>query len=428
VCSHILDIDYQTVTAYTGNYSEFVTAKRAERVRREAEIAKQEKRIADHQAFVDRFRAKASKARQAQSKIKLIERTVIERLPQSSRRYPTFSFKQRRPSGKQVLLLEDVCKAFGTNQVLTDVSLSVRRGDRLAVIGPNGIGKSTLLKIVMAKLTADRGTVQWGHETVTGYFAQDHRDQLEGSEATVEAWLGEACPGEGTGSVRSRLGQVLFEAEDVAKKVTNLSGGEAARLVFARIRAEQPNVLVLDEPTNHLDLEAIESLVEALRDFDGTVLFVSHDRWFVSQLATRILELTVEGVNDYPGSYQEYVASCGDDHLDGEVATLRQRRTARRRSTGRSESPRPTAATGRRRELELRRDVVTAALEQAESRIEEINREFCSPGFFETTPTDRVQALQREQQMLRKEADGLMTDWEQIETALDDATSDDPVK
>ena len=420
VCSHILDIDYETVTTYVGNYTSFVTAKAAERQRREAEIAKREKQIADHQAFVDRFRAKATKARQAQSKVKLIERTVIESLPQSSRRYPKFRFRQRRPSGKTVLELEGVSKSFGDNVVLVDVGLHVRRGDRLAIIGPNGIGKSTLLKIAMGHLHPDSGTVTWGHETSPGYFAQDHRDQLGGSEATVESWLAAACPGEDTGFVRGRLGNVLFERDEVTKKVANLSGGEAARLLFARLGVEQPNVLVLDEPTNHLDLEAIEALVEALAAYDGTLILVSHDRWFVSRLATRVLEITVRGTNDYRGTYDEYVSSCGDDHLDTDATSLRQRREKRKRRGQplREQAPDRLGAR-RRRDLELRRDVITAGIEEADARIEAINRSFCEPGFFDTTPPDRIRALQLEQQQLAGKAAEMLAEWERIEAELE---------
>ncbi len=420
VSTHVLDVDYETITLYTGNYTAFVDAKKEERERREAEIARREKQIGQHQAFVDRFRAKNTKARQAQSKLKKIDRIVIERLPQSSRRYPIFSFSQRRPSGKQVLEIDSVSKAFGDNQVLSDISLHVRRGDRLAVIGPNGIGKSTLLKIAMGYLAADTGHIDWGHETYPGYFAQDHREQLEGSNATVESWLGDACAGEGTGFVRGQLGKVLFSGDEAEKKVVNLSGGEAARLVFARLAVEHPNVLILDEPTNHLDLEAIEALVKALRSFDGTLIFVSHDRWFVSSLANRIVEVTEAGINDYRGTYEEYLDACGDDHLDSDQVVLKRRR--QRKTSGRQASPsnaESRAAEKRQRDLALRRDVLTAGIEEAETRISAIDEQFCEPGFFENQPEQRVRALQEEQQSLRSKVEEMMAEWEQIEAELD---------
>jgi ATPase subunit of ABC transporter with duplicated ATPase domains len=422
VCTHILDIDYETVTSYTGNYGAFTAAKIAARDRKEGEIARQEKKIAANKAFADRFRAKATKARQAQSKLKQIDRIVIEPLPRSSRRYPVFRFSQERPSGKEALRVEGVRKAFGDNSVLVDVDLNVRRGDRLAIIGPNGIGKSTLLKIAVGDLEADGGDVQWGHEARIGYFAQDHRQGFEGREATVESWLTAACIGETVGAVRSRLGKVLFSGDEVEKKLASLSGGEAARLVFAGLAVDRPNVLVLDEPTNHLDLEAIEALVAGLEAYDGTLIFVSHDRWFVSRLATRVLEITEQGINDYPGTYDEYLESCGDDHLDADAAGLRARREKRARKGAASESV--STGEGREearkaREIELRRDVVTTAIEKAEQRIDEIDGAFCQQGFFEDTSDSKVKAMQQERTKLGTKLERLMAEWEELEGQLD---------
>jgi len=240
VCTHIVDVDYERITLYPGNYRAFTQAKAAERARKETEIGKREKVIADHKAFVERFRAKATKARQAQSRVKMIAKIRIDRLPQSSRRYPTFRFEACRPSGKEVLSIDGLRKAFGGKPVLEDVSLSVRRGDRLAIIGPNGIGKSTLLKIAMGELPADAGTVEWGYETHLGYFAQDHKAKLGNPRASVESWLWNVCPGEPIGFVRGRLGWALFSGDEAEKKVGSLSGGEAARLVFAKLGVLRP--------------------------------------------------------------------------------------------------------------------------------------------------------------------------------------------
>jgi ATPase subunit of ABC transporter with duplicated ATPase domains len=334
VCTRIVDVDYERVTLYRGNYDDFVEAKRTDRERMEVEIGKREKEIADHKAFIERFKAKPTKARQAKSKTKQLERIVIEELPQSSRRYPALSFSARRPSGRRVVTLNGVQKSFDGRTVLEDVSLVVRRGDRMAVIGPNGIGKSTLLKIMVEQLAADNGEVEWGYETHPGYFAQDHRELLDGSRDDLQSWLWNHCPGQPIGYVRGELARVLFQKDEVFKKVAQLSGGEAARLIFARLKVTEPNVLVLDEPTNHLDLEGIEALQEALAAYDGTVVFVSHDRWLVSRLATRIVELTPDGFRDFPGTYDEYLARCGDDHLDVDAvlrAARREKRAARRR-------------------------------------------------------------------------------------------------
>ena len=326
VCTHILDVDYERVMAYKGNYRDFERAKKEERERKEREIDKREKAISEHTRFVQRFKAKPTKARQAKSKIKQIERIVIESLPQSSRRYPRFKFKSCRPSGRMVVELDGLSKSFGDNKVLHDVSLRIQRGDRLAVIGPNGIGKSTLLKVLMGELEPDSGTVEWGYETHPGYFSQDHAELPKAGRQTLQSWLWDQCPGESIGFVRGHLAQVLFQKDEVEKKIANLSGGEAARLIFAKLAVTNPNVLVIDEPTNHLDLEGIEALAEGLEKYDGSVIFVSHDRWFVSRLATRILELRTDGIEDFVGSYEEYLNACGDDHLDVDAAILKSRR------------------------------------------------------------------------------------------------------
>ncbi len=425
VCNQILDVDYETATLYPGSYTAFERAKREERTRRKAENERMEKKIADHQAFVDRFRAKATKARQAQSKVKLIEKMAedLEPLPASSRAYPTFRFRQRRPTGKDVLVLEDVSKSYGEKKVLTGVSLTVRRGERVAIIGPNGIGKSTLLKIAMGEVAADGGKVEWGYETYPGYFAQDHKEVFKGSKQSVEAWLWETCPAEPIGFVRSHLGAVLFSGDDVQKAVGSLSGGEGARLVFSRLAVEQPNVLVLDEPTNHLDLEAIEALVEALQDYDGTLLFVSHDRWFVSELADRIIELSRQdkegGIEDFQGTYGEYIERCGDDHLDAEAVLLRvKREKTKGKAQGNGKSADARETEKRVRELGRRRDQVTGDVERAEARVGEINETFCDPTYFERTPPKEVRKLETEQKTLNETIETLMGEWEAIEGEL----------
>lgn len=330
ISTHILDVDYQTVLLYRGNYTAFLNAKRVERERREKEITGREKEIAHHQQFVDRFKAKASKARQAGSKQRMIDKIAEDmvELPASSRRYPTFRFKPKRDSGRDVLKVKGIKKAYNDNEVLHGVDLLVQRGDRLAIMGPNGIGKSTLLKIVMGDLEADAGEVEWGYETHPGYFAQDHEEDFHPPNASAEQWIRGFCPEQGIGFVRGRLALMLFSGDDVEKPISTLSGGEAARLVFARLGIAEPNVLVLDEPTNHLDLESIEALVEGLKKYEGTLILVSHDRWFVSQLATRIVEIKPDDILDYQGTYEEYVHFCGDDHLDADRVVLKARKEA----------------------------------------------------------------------------------------------------
>ena len=423
VATTILDVDYQTVTAYPGNYSDFLESKVAERERRETDIASRRREIAQHQQFVDRFRAKASKARQAQSKVRMIEKKAeaLEELPPSSRRYPTFRFTPRRDSGREVLAVKGVRKAFGEHEVLHGVDLTVTRGDRLAIMGANGIGKSTLLKIVMGRLEADAGEVVWGYETHPGYFAQDHQDELDGARGTAEQWVWDACPERDFGYVRGAMGLMLFSGDDGKKPLAALSGGEVARLVFTRLGIERPNVLVLDEPTNHLDLESIEALVDGLQAYAGTLILVSHDRWFVSQVATRIVEIRADGLTDYPGTYDEYVHACGDDHLDVDHVVLK----AKSEPKAAKPSPAKRERSGKRpnpaRELERLRERlagVTERIEAAETRVAEIDRLFCTSDYFATTPADDIRTRQAERADVQTILDELMAEWETIEREI----------
>ncbi|MEE8133526.1 MAG: ABC-F family ATP-binding cassette domain-containing protein, partial [Gemmatimonadales bacterium] len=415
VATTILDVDYETVLSYRGNYTEFQQAKRAERDRRSKSIAAREREIAHHQKFVDRFRAKASKARQAQSKARMIAKKSesLEVLPQSSRRYPTFRFEQRRDTGREVLTIKGVKKAFGDNEVLHGVDLTVSRGERLAIMGPNGIGKSTLLKIVMGHLEPDAGEVEWGYETHPGYFAQDHKDEFNNRTGTAEEWVWSFCPERDFGYVRGAMGLTLFSGDDGKKPLRTLSGGETTRLVLTRLAIQQPNVLVLDEPTNHLDLESIEALVEGLNAYPGTIILVSHDRWFVGRLATRVLEIKPDGITDYLGTYEEYVHACGDDHLDVDRVVLKAKRAKKKKDT-----EQPSIKRTPRRELPklLRRlDTITERVEAAERRVREIDTLFCEPDYFARTPTHEVRTLEEERVGLQSETASLMAEWENLE-------------
>jgi len=339
VCSHILDVDYERVISYKGNYTAFEKAKVEERGRREQEIEKRRAEIADHKAFIDRFKAKATKARQANSRAKQMAKIELVELPQSSRQHPYFKFEQVRPSGREVLEVKDVWKTYGEKIVLADVSFTVHRGERVAIVGPNGIGKSTLLKGILGKIELDDGSTKWGYETHPGYFAQDHHEVLNKPTASLKSWLWDHAPGQSVGFVHGKLAEVLFTKDDVDKKVANLSGGEGARLVFATLGVQKPNVLVLDEPTNHLDLEGIDGLARGLKKFEGTVLFVSHDRWFVEQLATRVIDLREDGITDFRGTWAEYLEAQEADRLSREAALEAERRKKREAKAKKSPPP-----------------------------------------------------------------------------------------
>lgn len=423
VVSRILDVDYETITEYVGNYTEHVRQKNAFREQQEALIAKQEKLRADKLAFVERFRYKATKARQAQSRVKQIERIEIEELPRSTRRYPHFSFVPVRPSGKDVLTVDSVCKAYGAHRVLNRVSLLVRRNERVAIIGPNGIGKSTLLKSAIGLLPVDSGTITWGHEAKVGYFAQDHAESLGNPDTTLLDWLWRFCADQPESWVRGQLGHALFSGDDAKKTIAALSGGEAARLVFARIALEQPNVLVLDEPTNHLDFEAIEMLVKALEQFDGTVILVSHDRWFVSQVATRIIELLPDGYRDFPGTFEEYLNHCGDDHLDADAVLAKAKeRSAAEKPGVPDEQNRQRDDLRRKRNrlkaLPQRRDAALQEVDRLERELASFESRYAEPGFFDHTNAANIADVQAAERTTRQALDAAIHDWEALESEL----------
>ncbi|HVT08297.1 MAG TPA: ATP-binding cassette domain-containing protein [Polyangia bacterium] len=422
VTTHTLDVDYGTLTLYTGRYSQAIVEKAAARERAETSVARAEEEIARKRAWVERFGAKNTKATQAQSRLKQIEKIEVAELADSSRRTPQFRVTPERPSGREVLDLEAISKSYGDKRVLTNVSLTVRRGERVAIIGPNGLGKSTLLRIAVERLAADAGRVKWGHEVRVGYFPQDHREVLQDADATPLGLLTELCPAESPTFVRGQLGRVLFSGPDVEKAVGLLSGGEAARLVFALLAVQKPNVLVLDEPTNHLDLEAIHALVDAVKAYTGTVLFVSHDRWFVSELATRVVEITSEGPRDFKGTYAEYLAKLGDDHLDGDAVASK----ARAERKGDAAAPKGGGSweeqkkrRNRSAQLPKLRDKVLAEIETCEARKTEIAAIYADPGFFQRATRDEIDALVQEQEALGPKIERLVGEWESLEREIE---------
>lgn len=315
VVTDILDIDYGEVRLYSNaNYDKFLQEKTLIVEQIVAQRGNVQKKIDEMQQFVDRFKAKASKATQAASRVKMIEKLEMPDLKKTSRITPKFDFKQLRPSGKEVLIVDKISKAYGDHILFIDISFNVKRGEKIAFIGHNGIGKSTLLKLMMNVATPDMGTLEWGYETQISYFAQDHHEQLNESQ-TVWEWMNATCENVPTVDLRSVLGRMLFQKNDIEKNILSLSGGEAARLLFASMMTQKANVMVLDEPTNHLDIESIDGLGESLSKFDGTILLVSHNRQFVSSFANRIIAITENGILDYHGTYHEFCEAYGVDYL-----------------------------------------------------------------------------------------------------------------
>ena len=316
VVGRIAEIDGGEITTYSGNYDFYERERAIREANREAAYARQQAMLAKEQRFIERFAAHAAKAAQVQSRVKALEKIEKIELPKK-RQVVKFDFRTPPRSGDQVAVLDGVGKSYGRRIVHDGLSFTIRRGERWSVMGRNGAGKSTLLKMVAGQVQPDRGSVKLGASLEMGYFAQQSLDLLD-PDLTIEAQLQRDFPNESIGALRNLAGAFQFSGDDVDKKIRALSGGEKTRLVLARMLLNPPNFLVLDEPTNHLDLATKEMLLEALKDFDGTMLFVSHDRAFLRALSNRVLELGGEsGVEAephlYPGSYIDYVARTGHE-------------------------------------------------------------------------------------------------------------------
>jgi ATPase subunit of ABC transporter with duplicated ATPase domains len=316
VVTRIAEIDGGEITAYSGNYDFYERERAIRETNREAAYARQQAMLAKEQRFIERFAAHAAKAAQVQSRVKALDKIEKIELPRK-RRVVKFDFRQPPRSGDQVVVIDAVSKAYGKRVIYDGLAMTIRRGERWCVMGKNGAGKTTLLRMVAGVLPPDSGEVTLGASLKMGYFAQQALDLLS-PDLTIEEQLQRDFPNESIGVLRSLAGAFQFSGDDIDKKVRALSGGEKTRLVIARMLLEPPNFLVLDEPTNHLDLFTKEMLIEALKNYDGTMLFVSHDRAFLRALSNRVLELGGEsGVERephlYPGSYVEYVARTGHE-------------------------------------------------------------------------------------------------------------------
>ena len=307
VCTHMADLDYRELRIYPGNYDDYMTASTQVRERMLADNAKKKAQIAELQSFVSRFSANASKSRQATSRARQIDKIKLEDVKPSSRVNPFIRFEQKKKLHRLALEAKNLSKGFDKGPLFKNFNLTVEAGERVAIIGANGIGKTTLLRCLGGDLTPDIGEVKWAENASIGYFAQDHAADFEQNISLFHwmcQWMQE---GDDEQIIRGILGRLLFSKDDSNKSVKVVSGGEEGRLLFGKLMLLKPNILLMDEPTNHLDMESIESLNTALENYAGTLIFVSHDREFVSSLATRILEIKPEGITDFAGNYEDYL-------------------------------------------------------------------------------------------------------------------------
>ncbi|WP_428605816.1 ABC-F family ATPase [Sedimenticola sp.] len=311
VCTHMADLDYGELRIYPGNYDDYMTASTQVRERLLADNAKKKAQIAELQTFVSRFSANASKAKQATSRARQIDKIKLDEVKPSSRVNPYIRFDQTKKLYRLALEVEGLSKGYGEAPLFDKLDLQVEVGERVAIIGASGIGKTTLLRTLVGDLPSDRGEVRWSENANIGYFAQDHSADFT-QDSNLFDWMSQwGQNGDDEQVIRGTLGRMLFSQHDINKSVKVISGGEQGRMLFGKLMLQRPNILLMDEPTNHLDMESIESLNLALENYPGTLFFVSHDREFISSLATRIVEITPQGVNDFKGSYDEYLRSQG---------------------------------------------------------------------------------------------------------------------
>ena len=309
VCTHIADLDYGALNIFIGNYNDFMMTSVAIQEKMLKDNTKKELQIKELKHFVSRFSANASKSKQATSRLKQLDKIKLNKIKQSSRTSPYIIFTQGHKIYKNILELSKIQMSFDKQFVLKDINLMINSGDKVALIGPNGIGKTTLLRILIGEIKADDGLVKWSENANIGYFPQDNSHYFD-KDVKVLEWMSRfKNADDDMQTVRSVLGKMLFSKENVNKSVQLLSGGEKCRLLFGKLMLQKANILVMDEPTNHLDMESIEALNLALKNYEGTLILVSHDRELVSSLSTKVIELKKDGAYYYSGNYEDYLSS-----------------------------------------------------------------------------------------------------------------------
>ena len=422
VVTRIADLTLRTLTDYIGNYSHYLAEHEARIEALRKAKREQDEEVARVKMFIDRFRYQATKASQVQSRIKMLDKVVPIEVP-PERKKIHFEFPACAKSGRTVLELQHARKAYGDLTVLADVNLHIERGDRIALVGPNGVGKSTLMRLLSGEEAPDSGQRTLGHNVVMQYFAQDEATRIDPAPTVYET-LASGSPLQMVPIIRNILGGFLFSGDDVYKRVRVLSGGERTRLAVARMLLRPSNTLVLDEPTNHLDLDSKEVLLDALVDYGGTLIFVSHDRYFVERLATKIIEVGNGAAMVYPGTYKEFL--WHKEHPSGPHAVPKAPERGARPAPPKPQKPQPTREERKRVDAEARKrqraaqahqqriDQLEARIAECEAAIREIERTMAAPGFYD----DRAAAqpvIDRHQALMWKVGD-LMHQWEELQS------------
>ena len=412
IVTDVYELSNATLKHYAGNYSRYLEL-RAEQYEQELRrYEKQQEEIARLQDFIQRNIARASTAKRAQSRRKQLEK--IERLerPVGDEKSASFSFSIDRPSGYEVLTAEDIAVGYDDGApIIRQISFRITRGESVALVGPNGIGKSTLLKAIARKLPIQTGELRYGANVQIGYYDQDQADLSSNKRVLDELW--DAYPEKTEKEIRTVLGNFLFSGDDVLKPVSALSGGEKARLSLAKLMLQKANVLLLDEPTNHLDLDSKEVLEQALIDYPGTILFVSHDRYFINRIATKVFELSSGGLTEYLGDYDYYIAKKEEMR---ELALLNVRPTETASDSAKTTYEQEKEEKKRRRQRQRRLDEIEAEIAALEAQIAEIEQKLCDPSVYGDYET--MQRLTQENDERKQRVETLLAEWEQLYTSL----------
>lgn len=431
ISTHIIDIDFQTIKIYTGDYNDFQQAKALDLIQKEKEIQQQEKKKEELQQFITRFKAKATKARQANSKAKQIEKMEEIEIKRSSRRSPGFRFEMNRLSGRLVFDVRNVTKTFGNQAVLQDISFKMERGEKMAIIGVNGIGKSTLLKILAGIHEPTTGFIERGHEVQMGYCPQDHAELIQ-AQTTPYEWLYSFAPGETIGTIRGLLGRVLLQGDDIHKATESLSGGESTRLIFSKIMLEKPNCLMLDEPTNHMDIESLEALSDALKKYEGSIVCVSHDRHFIEHFATSILELRRDGHELFKGTYAEFLERKGVDYFDRHTVSLKNRKQKARKKAETLNNKEWREISKKLVKLKKQIAAIESDITQTEEDIEHSDSRLANGELYRAEKRDELDAELSKKKDLEERLQSSMEQWETLvqekESLESRMSSDEPVE
>ncbi|MBL7217304.1 MAG: ABC-F family ATP-binding cassette domain-containing protein [Desulfobacteraceae bacterium] len=435
--NRIVSFETEGMRSYKGNYDFYLKAREEEVRSIEARAKNQEQKIRDAKRFIERFRSKATKARQAQSKLKLVEKMeLIETFKKEKTIH--FSFPEVVRSGKEVVFIEGVSKRFGKNILYDDLNLRALRGERIAIIGPNGCGKTTLLKVVAGEIEADRGRISFGHKVSVSYFAQHHSDLLNPRKTVVEE-VYQVVPNASIGFVRNVCGAFLFSGSDVDKTIGVLSGGERARVSLAKLLVNPGNFMLMDEPTNHLDIESSETLIEALKGYTGTLLFVSHNQSFVNRLATKIWDIRGQGIVEYQGRLDEYYerllkTDSTSGQKEGDISNAREPGSLMvRREDGNHPNKKKGDRKREKREKAEKRQLIYETLKPIQDRLEdlekrisdlearqgEVEKILADPDIF--GDKERSVPLLTEYKDIREELDKLLFKWEKDQDRLESA-------